>query len=375
MKREVESARRWLRRRTSSVRHRGDRSRRAQTETALQLTLSVLVLLSFSCATGPESGGGEEYPDWYLDPKSVYPDDTYLSAVGSGDSRRDAEQQALAGLSQIFEARVRVDQRTQERYEELMTSQGSASESEVRLLQSTRVESNQDLLNVQFGETAVDESGRVHTIAYLERLPTAQVYRSLILTNADQVQQYLSEADGKESPVDRYAYLSAASVVADSNEVLIDQLRIIQPGMENTVDLGYEQQRIRSRKSELAQEMSVGVSLEGDEEGRITSLVEEAISSEFFPIDDQDPMMRVRGRADTAPAQGGEGFESVRWNLALQFQGPQGEGLVSYQGSDRASGVTEEAARSFAYEDMETAIREEFIGSLRNYFDRRVLGE
>lgn len=339
------------------------------------LVVLVLGTFLFSCATGPGRASGKDLPDWYFEPQSVYPDDTYLSAVGSGDSRRQAEQQALAGLSQVFEARVRVDARTRERYEELMTAEGSASESEVQLLQSTRVESNQDLLNVQFGETAVDESGRVHTIAYLERLPTAQVYRGLIIKNADQVRTYLSEAEQKESPVDRYAYLSAASIVAQGNEVLIDQLRIIQPGMENTVELGYESQRIQSRRSDLAQEMTVGVSVVGDEEGRITSVVEEAISNEFFPIDNESPMMQIDGRVETSPAEGGEGFESVRWNLALQLQGPEGQGLVSYQGSDRASGVTEDAARSFAYQDMEDGVRQEFIGSLRTYFDRRVMGE
>ena len=108
---------------------------------------------------GSAAGASGDFPDWYLDPQSVYPDKTYLTSVGSGDSRRDAEQQALSGLSQTFEAQISVDSRTRERYRELMTSEGNMTETEIRLAETTNVQSNQTLLNVQFGEAAVDETG------------------------------------------------------------------------------------------------------------------------------------------------------------------------------------------------------------------------
>lgn len=88
----------------------------------------VLVAVAFlaGCATSsgsaqPAARGGamadaNALPEWYLNPQSVYPNEVFLTAVGTGDTRRDAEQQALAGLSQIFEAQVQVDARTSERY-------------------------------------------------------------------------------------------------------------------------------------------------------------------------------------------------------------------------------------------------------------------
>ena len=177
------------------------------------IIVGIVVTLLAGCASGgsvsrsaDESGSdGGDYPDWYLNPQSVYPDDTYLTAVGTGDSRRDAEQQALSSLSQIFEAEVSVDSRMSERYRELMNSEGTMSESELQLAQTTNVQSNQTLLNVQFGEAAVDDSGRVHVIAYLERLPTAQVYRDLVMRNGQQVERFMTEADASDGLIREYA--------------------------------------------------------------------------------------------------------------------------------------------------------------------------
>jgi predicted small secreted protein len=184
---------------------------------------------SAATARGQAMANANDLPEWYLNPQSVYPNEVFLTAVGTGDTRRDAEQQALAGLSQIFEAQVQVDARTSERYSEIMSAQGTVSENEVRLAQNTNVRSNQTLLNVQFGEAAVDETARVHVIAYIERIPTGRVYMDLIETNGDQVERFLDEASRSNGMVREYSYVSAAAVVASANRVLQDQLRIIAP--------------------------------------------------------------------------------------------------------------------------------------------------
>lgn len=348
------------------------------------IVLIVAVVVCTGCATtsdggsssgGTTTGGGsaEDYPDWYLDPQSVYPDDTYLTAIGTGDSRRDAEQQALSGLSQTFEARVSVDSRTSERYRELMSSQGTMTETEIQLAESTNVQSNQTLLNVQFGEAAVDEMGRVHVIAYLERLPTSQVYRDLIERNGRQVDRFLSEATGSDGIVREYAYLSAAAVVAGSNEVLIDQLNIIVPGMANTVQLPYVYDDVLQKRADLASNMGVRIQVSGDSDGRVTGILREAMSEERFPIVSSDPVLDVAGDISVVSIPSNADFKSVRWTLTLDMMGPNGRSLVSFDKEDRSSGISDEAAEAFAYRDIEEAVGEEFASSMRGYFDGLVL--
>ena len=345
--------------------------------TATLVTFVLMAILS-GCVTSPGSGtsssAGQDMPDWFLNPQAVYADETFLTAIGTGDTRRDAEQQALAGLSQIFEARIQVDSRTSERYSEIMSAQGNVSESQVRLAQNTNVQSNQTLLNVQFGEAAVDDMGRVHVIAYIERIPTGRVYMDLIETNGRQVNRFLDEADASSGLVRRYSYTSAAAVVASSNEVLRDQLRIISPGFSQMVSLSYDPDTVLQRRADLASSMRASVDITGDQGGRIAGLVREALSEERFPIDNAEPVLRISGAMRIEDGEANNDFQSVRWTLTLDMTGPNGSTLVTFDDQSRASGISREAAVAFAYQDMEEAVEDEFIGALRGYFDGIVLG-
>jgi hypothetical protein len=324
---------------------------------------------------GTRTASADDLPQWYLNPQDVYPDEQYLTSVGTGDTRRDAEQQAMAGLSQIFEAEIEVDSRTRERYSEIMTAQGTLSESEVELAQTTNIRSDQTLLNVQFGEAAVDDVGRVHVIAYIQRLPTARVYQDLIETNGAQVRSFLDQADESGGLIRRYSYVSAAAVVAQNNEVLRDQLRIISPGFSEMVDLPYDPDTVIRRRADLASQMVVSVSIGGDPDGRLAAVVREALSEERFPISSEDPVLQVAGEMSLSEEEGNPDFETVRWLLQLDMTGPDGSTLVAVEEQGRASGVSLDAARAFAYQDMEEIVGRELVGSMREYFDGVVLGD
>ncbi len=359
--------------------------------TGLAALLMITLLLISGCATPspklppPESsgsqkqaasGGGKgEMPEWFLDPQSVYPDNKYMTALGSGDTRRGAEQSALGALSQRFEAKVTMDLQTQKRYQELVTSEGeSYTEEEMALNQGINVQSSQNLLNVQFGKAAVDEQGRVHVIAYIERAPTGRLYQDLIKKNGGKVASYLDEAEASASIVRRYAYLSAAATVAAGNEVLIEQLRIIAPGYEKQLNLPYDTEEVNKRRADVASQMRVAVNISGDEGNRITDVVKEALSKERFPMG-SPATLTVEGSVELEEAGGRTDFETVRWVLSLTMRGPDGSSLVSYNNQDESSGVSLDSARSFAYDDMEKDVEQEFIGALKDYFSGMVMGE
>jgi hypothetical protein len=330
-----------------------------------------------ACATAPSSGGaprtagGEPVPEWFEDPKSVYPDDEYLSAIGSGDTRRGAEQDALSSLSQIFEARVSVDQRTSERYRELARESGTLTESDIQLATTVNVQSDQRLVNVQYGESFTDDQGRVHVIAYMDRLETGTVYRNLIQKNAGQIDRFLTEAEQTDGIIRRFAFISAAHLVAQNNRALIDQLQIISTPLARTLELPYDEQRVAERRAEIASQMAYRIEISGGAASRVAEVVGEALSQEGFVVSDSGPLL-VRGSGELEPSEGGR-YEEVRWYLNLEFVGPEGAVLVAYSQQDRASGVSQDAARSFAFSDMEEVAKEEFVGQIIDYFDGLVI--
>jgi hypothetical protein len=59
--------------------------------------------------------------------------------------------------------------------------------------------------------------------------------------------------------------------------------------------------------------------------------------------------------------------------MSQDMAGPDGSSLVNLDEEDRASGVSEEAARAFAYRDIEEAVARDFVDAMRGYFDGLVL--
>lgn len=65
-------------------------------------------------------------PDWVTGKSSMYPDDQYITGVGSGDSRQEAENSARANLAEVF--RVQLNARfTSNKSETLSGSNGNVS--------------------------------------------------------------------------------------------------------------------------------------------------------------------------------------------------------------------------------------------------------
>ncbi len=339
------------------------------------IILGIAVFMLFSgCATEPariDAG----YPAWYLDPGRVYPENMYLAAVGSGDTRRDAEQQAMAGLAQIFEANIQVDVRAHERYREIVSAEGTFTDQEMELAQTTSIQSVQRLLNVQFGETAVDGRGMVHTIAYLERMSTGGLYMDLIQRNSARIQSFIRQADTSRDPLREFAYLSAAAVVAEGNESLIDQLRIISPGMVRSAVSGYDYNTLLQRRSDAASAMQISLAVTGDFQERVSHVLAQALGREGYSVSNENPVMTVTADFSLIPVELNPEFKSVRWILSLRVTRADGSSVVTYDNQGRTSGITEDAAASFAYQDVRACIETEFIGNLQSYFDKLVLGK
>lgn len=339
----------------------------------LLVGISLLFVLA-GCATSSSASRGGGMPAWYLDPASVYPDQTYLAAVGSGGSRRAAEEQAFASLASIFEVDIAVSQEIQERYQEIVSPGGTFSDEEILFTQTTNLRAAQRLLNVQLGEAAVDNLGRVYIIAYLERMPTGRIYQDLIEKNGRQISTLLNRADDTNDLIRRYALTSAAAVIATSNEVLIQQLRIIAPMLSQVTMLNYDYAAIQDQLVELSNEMRTVVTIANDPGQRVEALVREGLTAERFPISETDPVLFISGSLSLEPIQLNRDFESVRWVLTLAMASADGRELVRVNQQGRSSGITEEAAISAAYRDVGDLIRRGFIGEMRRYLDRLVTG-
>ena len=340
-------------------------------------TAAVAVLLLAAGCVTPESGARSNtggLPAWFFDAGAVYPPETYIVGIGSGDTRADAEDKALGALAQVFRVEISVDRRTEERYRDIVGDAGTLSEQERILAQRTDIRAAQTLLNVQFDDVAIDERGVVHVIAVLERVPTGRVYADIVAANAEWIVDLRRIGTNDADPVRRFAFLSAAEVVATNNERLQQQMRIIAPNMLASMTLGYDYAEIQRLRADAVQALDVAIQIDGDQDRRVASAVAQALSSERFPISDGAGFLRTNGAVRIQPPDESGRFAVIRWSLSLALVDPNGNALVAYDLQDRATGVSAQAALEFVYLDIETAVRVQFVNRVRSFFDGLALG-
>ena len=90
----------------------------------------------------------DERPDWIDNPNLNYSKSRYLVAIGIGDTRTAAEDNARGNLAKIFQSDIRVEQSI---FENIKEDEDDFSAS-MNLLKRTNVKSNQTLKNIQFGD-------------------------------------------------------------------------------------------------------------------------------------------------------------------------------------------------------------------------------
>ena len=326
----------------------------------------VAVILTVSCAMNARQGTNGR-PGWLNDPKSLYPDNMYLSAIGEGDTRRQAEADAASALSRIFETHVQTQSTFNEHYYELVTGGQADAVTTTEQQQDVTLTSDQTLLNVQYGESWTDERGRVHIIGYIDRLHTGQVYEEKVSKGAQQVRSFLNRGRQSKDLLDAYAYISAALVVAQCNDVLMNQLAIISPSMYEFVDLGYKLEDIIVEQRNTGQQIGIEVQVTGDDGGKIAAALRELLSAQGFALRKGGQLKVIASVQfeDVDLDKPNQAF--VRWHLKVDVERTAGESLVSIYEKQREGSVNRDQAVAIAYREMDKKLKQVFMTQFMDY--------
>ena len=309
-----------------------------------------------------------ETPDWVTNPKSVYPESKYLAAVGEGDTRRAAENAAAANLSRIFEAHIESDERLTDQVRETEKSFERTTDfsADINIL------SSQTLYNVKHAEAWTDEKGRVHAVAYLDRRETAAIYRDKIDQQTALVHFLRAQAGQTDDLLKRFATLRAAVRHAEEANYLLMQLKVIHPPSVPDATPGYTESHIRRDLAETAKQIRVQIHIDGDDDRRMRSVLEEMITQYGFVIG-KPATLEMDGRVSVKDTgQRTADLVFVRYELVVQVKDASGTILVSVNEKGREGHVSLSEARVRAFRTMENAIQAGGSRRLDAYFDSLV---
>ncbi|MCC7430116.1 LPP20 family lipoprotein [bacterium] len=335
----------------------------------ITLFLVSLVLSLTSCTSAQKTKQSENTPFWLENPNKKFPQSLYLTSVGEGDTRKAAEQNAVASLSMIFEATIKAENTTEQRYKELFSEENSSFEKETKVKQNVKIGSSQTLFNLQFAESYTDKLGKTYVLAYLNRLETAEIYEEKISKNSEQIIFYTKQAEQTADPIKKYAFLNAASVVSEVNKVLESQLKIISPDFPSSYQKGYNENELSQATSEATKNIVFSVKLEGEE--KVTELVKEWLSNQGFVVG-ENSILKINGKTNFEEIATERTEKFVRWSLNLNVSNLEDNTIVSFAESGRDAHLTVSEAKTRALRSIKEKIEKNFGKSMNNYFDKLV---
>lgn len=327
----------------------------------LHIILPLFLLSWVGCKS--LTGGGT--PDWVKNPKSIYPENQYLVAVGEGDTRRAAENAAAANLARIFEVHIESDERLLDQTRETLQN----FERTTDFTTDINILSSQTLFNIQHAEAWHDQKQRVHAVAYLDRRETAAIYRDKIDAQTARIHFLVAQAEQTPDLLKKYATLRAAVRHIAENKILLRQLKVIHPPSVPGSTPGYTENKIRKALAETAKQIRVEIKIEGDDAHRMNTILEELITRYGFVIG-KPAILKITGNvavADTGQRTADLVF--VRYTLTLKVKDADEIVLVSVNEKGREGHVSLAEARIRSFRTLENSIRPKGAQRLDAFFD------
>lgn len=335
--------------------------------TAQHVSLSIKTICGMCLLAALLSGCStpNRIPAWVENPKTVYPEARYLSAVGEGDTRRAAENAAAANLSRIFEAHIESDERVLDQIHEDRKSIDRTTDftSDISIL------SSQKLHNLRHAETWRNDQGRYYAIAYLDRPETAVIYRDRIGELVSQTEFFINTARKTDGILKKYGLLRSALRLAAESDRLIQQLKVIHAPSAAGFIPEYPVRQIETTLADTARQIKVQIRIDGDMADRMRQIAEQLITRYGFVIG-EPAVLNLNGQISIQPTgETAHGLVFVRYELDLRLSDLNDNVILALNEKGREAHKTMEQARVRAVRTIENRVPAAAAERLDAYFD------
>lgn len=324
----------------------------------LKITSFFILLLFSSCSAQTSS-------DVYQNLEENYPESKYLSAVGEGDTRKDAEKNAMGKLALIFESKIDVSQTLNEHYSEFSDDESSSLTYESTTKKRTNVSSDQKLLNIKYGKHGVDEVGNNFVVAYINRRETSAIYDEKIENINTSILSLEANTNNTDLKIKKYAALNRASKLMNENLGLMQQQTIISPYNPDFSDKVATYNSIYRKKGEVASSIKFVIS---DSDEDIANSLSSIITSKGFKIaNNGDFYISSSLKYDEVDLGRKEMF--YNWFMNIELTDSNNEIIFNFDKSGREGGMSQSAVYSRAKYSANKSLKKEFNIGFEKYLD------
>ena len=337
-----------------------------------KLQVMICLLMLFSTALGAKKKA-KDRPAWVDNPAIEYNTTLYLSAVGSGSNRAQAEDNARANLAKIFSSRIHSESGFEQRYQEIISKSEANYSAELDQSARVKVMSSQTLSNIQIGQIWTDDLGQVYAAAYLNRSLTAELYRSNIEDNAARIMVLLNSGLESQDNWEAFATLNAAGVLNAQNQRFISQLRIISLNEAGFIRLPYDPEVLQAQLQAAGRKITFRVESESEAAQALLPNLREAFTNLGFGVSDLAlNLVKISLNMEDLKLENPRN-KYVRYQLNIMVTDEMGKQLLNYNDAGREAHLSFAEARSLVQRTASEKIGTEFAQKLQAYLDGKIV--
>ena len=324
------------------------------------------------------AGPDRPRPVWVDTPDLYYSKQRYVSAVGFGSDRNQAERDALAKLTGVFGQSVQAELTTILNYSEAVKSGAIQVEENNTVQNAITTSAEMDtLVGAEINDVWYDGKELYYAAAVMEKEKTSALYADLIKSNERIISNLVNMNAEEKNTLDGYSRFLLAGTIADANRVYANVLTIVgnTRGINPAEMKKGEDYRIEA--AAIVRNIPIGVSVSGDRGGRIKGAFSKALSAAGFRSGGDNSRYMINAVYTMSEvALPGQTNKFVRYQLngALTDTAEGNSVLVSYDASGREGHLTLPEAEERALRAAESKIPGDFEAVLRNYLSSLVSG-
>lgn len=311
-------------------------------------------------------------PEWVTAPESAYDSNEYLVAVGSGDDKKEAESDALSLLARSIQQNVMASTESSKTFD----GNDSAGYNTNYDYSGTVIADStvKDIPGITFPKTWIAKNGTVYTLALLSRQEAGKYYQQKIADLTAVVESEIIFANSNKGSFAALAALQNAVQTAWENQMYLDTLAGINSDMYHLISLDYgSAQAVEVLAARQKEYIVVAVEVEGDSNGRISSVLEGILSDlglKAASSSDESAAYLFRGRVMMSQLQLDNKYEYARFVLDVDLlEKASGKILFSYSKNGREAHVSYSEATQRAFRTMEDMLEKEFVPQFLDFLN------
>lgn len=264
---------------------------------AILLALATLTGCASSNSTINRNSSREgQQPLWVENPREVFSENRYLSAVGYGADRESAEKNALGQLVAIFGQTVSGETVVSSRFTEavregiILVEEGSAVQQAV-----TSSWEQETVIGAEIKDTWFDGNRTTYAVAVMDKTKAMVQYSELIESNESAIRKLTTVAPEQLYTLESYAQFDLAVSIAEANNGFLSILSVVSPGAaaaRRSSMSSPEELRLTCRI--IAEHIPISIQVENDRDDRIRAAFASVVSDAGFKVAESEARYSIR---------------------------------------------------------------------------------